>query len=205
MKQSPYFVILALVLGQSLLGSFMMAAQQAELSVVRSSTASKDAFQLVVVAKSLDSLGAGQLDLVFDSDHLEFQDAFAGDLLSSALFESNLVESNRVRIAFASSEPVSGEGALLLVNFTPRGSPVESLDFDLESVSVWKSSDSTELGIQAVGGTVSWNEASTSQPLSTAERTKSPDTSLPGWVYFVGGAGLSLIIVLLILVLRGRK
>ncbi len=205
MKQSLYFVILALVLGQNLLNSSIMAAPQAELSVVRSSAASQDAFQLVVVAKSLDSLGAGQLDVVFDSDHLEFQDAVAGDLLSSALFESNLVESNRVRIAFASSDPVGGKGALLLVNFTPRGSPVESLDFDLENVNFWKSSDSTEIGIQARGGTVSGNEARSSQPLPTAEPTKSADTNLPGWVYFVGGAGISLIIVLLVLVLRGRS
>lgn len=105
--------------------------------------------QLTVQTFALPEVGAAQFDLVFNPEQMQQPELVAGSLLSNALLESNFVSPGRLRIAFVSSDPISGSGELVILrDLNQEISPKGELDVRLENVKAWKSADSSEVGLE---------------------------------------------------------
>jgi hypothetical protein len=190
---------------------------------------SSEAGRVIVSAADLDFLGAAQLDLVFPPGTIEQPQVVAGELLSNALLESNLISEGRLRIAFVSSEPLGGTGELLKLEFQ---SPTSSspVAWKLENARGWRSSDSSEISINLsapppatpVVEPVDSSKPTGIQPVVSESAQPVPGQSgmtlmlpelpsplvirveLPGWLYFAWG-GFSVLVVGLLVCLLLKK
>ena len=188
----------------------------------------------IVSAVDVEDLGAAQLEVVFPPGSLEQPQVVAGELLSNALLESNLVSAGRLRIAFVSSEPLRGSGELLKLQFqSPPGSNTP-VAWKLENVRGWRSSDSSEVPISLSAPPSSSSPAKPiaepiPEPKPEARPAAAPEpiraepaasevtlnfpqlpsplvirVELPGWTYFVFGC-LSMLVIGLLACLLLKK
>ena len=104
--------------------------------------------RFTVQTSALPEVGAAQFDLVFNPEQLKQPELLAGTLLSNALLESNLVSPGRLRVAFVSSDPISGPGDLVVLrDLNGDVSTSRELGVRLENAKAWKSIDSSEVAI----------------------------------------------------------
>jgi hypothetical protein len=102
----------------------------------------------IIQTSLLPAVGAAQFDLVFNPEQLKQPELIAGNLLSNALLESNLVSPGRLRVAFVSSEPITGPGELVFLwDANTATSPSRDFSIRLENAKAWKSVDSSEVAI----------------------------------------------------------
>lgn len=183
-------------------------AADANLSITGRSNVVERSVEVSLLIDSPVPVGAVRLELLYPAQNLKLETIDAGAFLSSALIDSKLVEPGRVRIGFVTNEAILGNGEILTVTFSTTPETPESLSFSIEQAQGWRLDNSAELTFAVSDGSFRLKEPA--QPVPSGSATPASVESeisppLPGWVYFVGGAGLSLILVLLILVLQGKR
>lgn len=176
----------------------------------------KGVIQFEIVLTSDVTIGAGQFEFSFDPGVLSFDQLSAGEMLDSALFDSNVVTSGRLKVAFVSNEASKSSGALLRVQMKVLSEAPGNDCFQVDKVRLWKAEDSSEV-VPEVLRDVSWNipEPSAGKTNTGSARQESasadenveakPESTLPGWVFVVGGAGAVTILFLTVLLLRRKS
>lgn len=127
MKRSIITTILLLALiGQAL-------AAPVSVSVVDSKGAKGDKVKVPINVAGATNLGAMGIVLNYDPSVLKGMGADAGALASNALVESNELNPGTMRISFADSKGISGDGAILDASFEVVGDTGASTQISLEA------------------------------------------------------------------------
>jgi hypothetical protein len=172
------------------------------LSVDDAKVSAGETVQVAIRASGDSGVGAAQLDLRFDPAVLDFRSVSPGPLLPSALLESRAASPGRVRVALASGEPVTGEGVLIVVQFTVRAGPPARTVVSIEDLRAWSEADVLPIVVSSRAGEVSRVE----RPLlPLAPGSPESDATLPAWVYALVGAAAVLVAGLVAHRLRRRK
>lgn len=167
-----------------------------------------DAVTFEFALRSEALIGAGQLELVFDPSVLEFSQVQGGELLSSAMLDSNLTGDGHLKIAFVASEVPQNTGRLLIVEMKSLAKAATDTTLRIEKVRLWKSEDSSEVVTEFSKDRISFDAATGNEHDSTegsgvAKDSRAGDSvALPRWVLIVGIAGGITILFLLLLLLR---
>jgi hypothetical protein len=153
-------------------------------------------------------IGAGQMELLFDPGVLEFSQVQGGELLSSAMLDSNLTADGHLKIAFVASDVPKSTGRLLTVEMKLLSQISAETTLRVGEVRLWKSEDSSEVVTEFSREVVTLRArtdndqpSAEGSPTASNSQTDSPD-SLPRWVFIVGAAGGVTILLLFILLLR---
>lgn len=93
-----------------------------------------------VLAKGADGLGPLQMELLFDSQQLQFVKAAEGSGFGIGLFDFNLLEPGRVRLVMTGdpSKPIQGDGELFTVTFQAKASASGPSALTAEKVRAWE-------------------------------------------------------------------
>jgi hypothetical protein len=142
--------------------------------------------EVILQFKSRDAVGAMQFDLQFPSNTLSGVTIEPAEMLSRAQggLEFMEVEPGRFRVAWASSKPVKGTGALIRV----RGAASPALDkFEITpaNAEAWESQTLRQLRVEAEPVTVS------------IPKFPSSLHSVPVWVWVAGACAVLIVLRML--------
>ena len=101
-----------------------------------------------------NNLGSLSFDLTYDASRLQCAEAKAAKLAEGAMFEANLKEIGRVRIALISSKGITGTGDLVTLVFKPIGEGGES-QLELREVLANTAATLVDIRVEVTGGTYS--------------------------------------------------
>lgn len=93
-----------------------------------------------VQVKGADGLGPLQMELLFDSQQLQFVEAAEGSGWGIGLFDFNLLEPGRVRLVMTGdpNKPIQGDGELFTVTFQAKASASGQSALKAEKVRAWE-------------------------------------------------------------------
>jgi hypothetical protein len=174
---------------------------QLELSFDAISGRGGGVVRVPVRSRASAGVGAFEMDVVFDPAVLEFRGVSPGPLLPSALLEARARGPGRARVAAASGEPVTGEGVLMVVEFSVRLGPPTGTVVTIENLRAWDHADVLPLTTSSRPGDVSRVEGAAEAPSPPSREEPSPAvTGL--WIL---GAALVVVAVAVLLVVRRRR
>lgn len=93
-----------------------------------------------VLVKGAGGLGPLQMELLFDSQQLQFVKAAEGSGFGIGLFDFNLLEPGRVRLVMTGdpSKPIQGDGELFTVTFRANASASGTSALTAELIRAWE-------------------------------------------------------------------
>lgn len=142
-----------------------------------------------IVATAEVTVGAAQLELIYDPQRLRWVEGAAGPLTASTLTDAHLLAPGRVKIAFAGGEEVKATGVLYLATFEWIGTETNATPIRFDGVRAWDQGTGLEL-------------TGSSAASEVARAPTAPDSKILIWV----GAGvLTLILILAGIALTRRK
>lgn len=87
-----------------------------------------------IVVSAEATIGAAQLELLYDPERLRWVSGDAGKLTANTLIDANLLDPGRVKIAFAGGEDVTGTGTIYQATFEWTGSQTGPTNLRFASV-----------------------------------------------------------------------
>ena len=192
-------------------GQLVSAESNVQISVARVeciAVSGSDAVTFEFSLKSEELIGAGQMELLFDPGVLEFSQVQGGELLSSAMLDSNLTADGHLKIAFVASDVPKSTGRLLIVEMKSLSQISAETTLRVGEVRLWKSEDSSEVltefsrEVVILLARTDDDESSAEGSMAASNSQTGSSDSLPRWVLIVGAAGGVTILLLLILLLR---
>ena len=109
------------------------------------------------------NLGSLSFELIYDASRLECAEAKAAKLAEGAMFEANLKESGRVRIALISSKGITGTGDVVTLVFKPIGAGGTS-ELGLRDVQANTATTLVDVRVEVSGGSYSSQNRSFKSP-----------------------------------------
>ena len=131
-------------------------AESFKLSLADTQAAAAATFDVVIRVADAGEIGAMQFDLHYDPAVLRVAKAVPGDLLkkAGAALESNDGEPGKLRLGWASSKGVSGDGELIKLRFVAGVKAGAKSPLEFKDVRAWQSKTSLELLADAQHGSV---------------------------------------------------
>ena len=138
-----------------LLSLAIAAASAANVTLsVQSQTAPSGGTVTVPIAiAGASSIGAMDLTVTYDPAVLAFVDAKTGALSTNGMVQANGTTPGTVRIAFVDSSGITGDGVIINLAFTAKGTNGASSKVDLVSRGVYNL-DRVDVPVTTQGGTV---------------------------------------------------
>jgi len=156
---------------------------------VGSPAAAGSKITIPIVATAEVTVGAAQLELLYDPQRLRWVDGAAGPLTASTLTDAHELTPGRVKIAFAGGEDVKATGVLYLATFEWIGTETTATPIRFDGVRAWDQGTGLEL-------------TGSSAASEVARALTAPDSRILIWI----GAGvLTLILILAGIALTRRK
>lgn len=152
-----------------------------------------------IVASAEVTVGAAQLELVYDPVRLRWVGGDAGKLTANTLIDANLIEPGHVKIAFAGGEDVTGTGTIYQATFEWTDSQTAPTSLRFAGVRAWDQATGFELATSASPGDA--------VPVVGSPETPGPDrTAAPPANYLLYGAiGLVVLVVVAAVIVMLRK
>ena len=98
------------------------------------------------------TVGAAQLELIYDPARLRWVGGDAGKLTANTLIDANLLDPGRVKIAFAGGEDVQGTGTIYQARFEWTDSQTDATPIRFSGVRAWDQGTGLELATSASSG-----------------------------------------------------
>jgi len=98
------------------------------------------------------TVGAAQLELLYDPERLRWVGGDAGKLTANTLIDANLLDAGRVKIAFAGGEDVQGKGTIYQARFEWTDSQTDATQIRFAGVRAWDQGTGLELATTASSG-----------------------------------------------------
>lgn len=105
-----------------------------------------------IVVTAEVTVGAAQLELLYDPQRLRWVGGDAGQLTTNTLIDANLLDPGRVRIAFAGGDDVHGSGTIYQATFQWTDSQTGATSLRFAGVRAWDQSTGLELATSASPG-----------------------------------------------------
>jgi hypothetical protein len=133
-------------------------AASVTISLPRLDAGEDSPIQVAVSARQAEGLGPLQMDLVFDPKVLEFIEVSEGKGQPIGLFDWNLVEPGRLRLAMTGDpgKPIQGDNELFLLTFRTAKAAGQESKLLPEAVTAWEQTpESHEMRVTAEAGSIS--------------------------------------------------
>ena len=154
-----------------------------------------------IVVTAEVTVGAAQLELLYDPNRLRWVSGDAGSLTANTLVDANLVEPGRVRIAFAGGDEVRGTGEIYRATFEWTASDPGGTTLRLAGVRAWDQVTGLELATSASPGEAVPILATAAEPRAP-EIAKSPSSKTSYLPYVVVATVMFFLIAAAAVVLR---
>lgn len=176
-----------------------LQAAQFHVSVGSEGKTAGSTITIPIVGSAEVTIGAAQLELVYDPARLRWVNGDAGKLTANTLIDANLIEPGRVKIAFAGGEDVTGTGTIYRATFEWADAQAGPTSLGFAGVRAWDQATGFELATSASPG-----EA---VPVVASPETPGPDrTAAPTANYLLYGAiGLGVLFVVATVIVMRKK
>jgi hypothetical protein len=124
-----------------------------EMSLPDIQAKASETIKAPIKVKDAAGVGSVQMDLVFDPKVVEVMAVEAGGLLSNGMVEFN-VSQDRCKIAFVSSDPVTGAGDLLTMTLRLRDDPGVKSPLIAQNVQAWENENLQPMNVTVAEGKV---------------------------------------------------
>jgi hypothetical protein len=132
------FRVVPLLLGAVLINSVIVQAATLTAQVESAEAAEGEQVEIPIIVSGSPGMVAMHLELAYDPAVLEVATVDPGPLLAgNALLEFNTEEAGRVVIGFASTDQVTGDGTLAVVQFTVAGLEGDTSPLSLQNGQAW--------------------------------------------------------------------
>ena len=129
-----------------------LQAAQFHVSVGSEGKTAGSTITIPIVVSAEVTVGAAQLELVYDPARLRWVNGDAGKLTANTLIDANLIEPGHVKIAFAGGEEVTGTGTIYQATFEWTDSQTGPTSLGFAGVRAWDQATGFELTTSASPG-----------------------------------------------------
>lgn len=195
------FIILMIL---SLCSTVPLSAAQVHVTIASNGETSGSTITIPIMVTAEVTVGAAQLELLYDPERLRWVGGDAGKLTTGALIDANLINPGRVKIAFAGGEEVKGTGSIYQATFEWIGKQTEPTSIRFASVRAWDQSGGLELATSVSPGDAFPTVAEPPTPGASNE-TAMPPSGSPNNYRYVYIAALALLLVTAMATLLRKK
>jgi len=180
-----------------------LQAAQVHVSVGGEGKTAGSTITIPIVVSADVTVGAAQLELVYDPARLRWVGGDAGKLTANTLIDANLIEPGHVKIAFAGGEDVTGTGTIYQATFEWADSQSGPASLGFAGVRAWDQATGFELSTSALPGEVAPGLASPAK--SEPDRTALPPTAVVNYGVYAAVALAVLFAVAAVIVMLRKK
>jgi hypothetical protein len=173
-----------------------LQAAQFHVTVGSEGKSAGSTISIPIVVSAEVTVGAAQLELLYDPERLRWVGGDAGKLTANTLIDANLLDPGRVKIAFAGGDDVTGTGTIYQANFEWTDSQTGATNLRFAAVRAWDQTTGLELATSASPGDAIPAIATPARP--APDQTAAPPTAPANYLLIVG-----LTVVVLFLVAAG--
>jgi hypothetical protein len=161
-----------------------LRAAQFHVTVGSEGKTAGSTISIPIVVSAEVTVGAAQLELLYDPGRLRWVGGDAGKLTANTLIDANLLDPGRARIAFAGGEDVTGTGTIYQANFEWTDSQSGPTNLRFAAVRAWDQATGLELATSASPGDAIPAIATPATP--APDQTAAPPTTPPNYLLIVG-------------------
>lgn len=191
LDQNRFGLLVPMVM--SLLSAASLQAAQFHVTVGSERKTSGSTISIPIMVTAEGTVGAAQLELVYDPQRLHWVGGDAGKLTANTLIDANLVDPGHVKIAFAGGEDVTGTGAIYQASFEWTDSQTGPTTLRFAGVRAWDQATGLELAASASPGDI--------VPIVATPAAPAPPAS-PNYLLFAALALVVLFVVVAAIMLR---
>lgn len=157
-----------------------------------------------IVATADVTVGAAQLEVLYDPQRLRWVGGDAGKLTANTLLDANLVDRGRIRIAFAGGEDVNGSGTIYQAAFEWTGSQSGPTNIAFAGVRAWDQATGLELATSASPGEAVPASVAAVPP-GTTQQTPAPPAAATNYLLYVAIGILAVLLVATVVLLLRKN
>lgn len=180
-----------------------LQAAQFHVSVAGEGKTAGSTITIPIVGSAEVTVGAAQLELLYDPARLRWVGGDAGKLTANTLIDANLIEPGHVKIAFAGGEEVTGTGTIYQATFEWADSRTGPTNLRFAGVRAWDQATGLELATSASPGEAVPGMASPAT--SGPDRTAAPPMATANYLVHAALAVMALFVIAAVIMMLRKK